>query len=95
MGNTRAICPAYKNHPYGKRFCHLLTSVPEKDMDMKTIYSIRIALLAALWCFGQEKPPREVRINGEGVWIGISRDPATGDYTAASHPGSNSASFGF
>jgi gamma-glutamyltranspeptidase/glutathione hydrolase len=43
----------------------------------------------------REIPPGGVRINGEGVWIGISRDPATGIYTAASHPGSNSASFGF
>ena len=35
------------------------------------------------------------RLKGEGVWVGISRNPATGALEAASHNGNNSAAFAY
>lgn len=46
------------------------------------------------WYF-QEIRPEKARANGEGVWIGVSYDPATKEITAASHTRSNSASVAY
>lgn len=46
------------------------------------------------WYF-QEIPPDKARANGEGVWIGVSYDPAKKEITAASHTRSNSASVAY
>lgn len=38
-----------------------------------------------------ETDPRSARLQGEGIWVGISRDPETGELRAASHNRNNSA----
>ena len=40
----------------------------------------------------REVAPGEERLGGEGVWVGISRDPRTGALRAASHNRSNAVS---
>jgi gamma-glutamyltranspeptidase / glutathione hydrolase len=37
----------------------------------------------------------EVQARGEGVWVAVSRDPETGQLTAASHARSNSAAVAY
>jgi gamma-glutamyltranspeptidase/glutathione hydrolase len=37
----------------------------------------------------------EVRFGGEGLWVGISRDPKTGELRAASHNRNNSAAVAY
>jgi len=39
----------------------------------------------------REYEPNQARFGGEGLWIGISRDPKTGELRAASHNRNNSA----
>ena len=38
----------------------------------------------------QELDPKSARFGGEGLWVAISRDPATGELRAASHNRNNS-----
>jgi gamma-glutamyltranspeptidase / glutathione hydrolase len=46
------------------------------------------------WAY-QEIPLPEVQARGEGVWVAVSRDPETGQLTAASHTRSNSAAVAY
>lgn len=39
----------------------------------------------------EEIDPSAARFGGEGVWVAVSRDPATGKLEAASHNRNNSA----
>ena len=43
----------------------------------------------------REYDPERSRFGGEGVWVGISRDPRTGRLRAASHNRSNSAAVAY
>ena len=43
----------------------------------------------------EEVESERERLKGEGVWVGISRDPATGVLEAASHNRSNSAAVAY
>ncbi len=43
----------------------------------------------------REIDPSEARLAGEGLWVGISRDPVTGRLKAASHNRNNSAAVAF
>lgn len=42
-----------------------------------------------------EIPAQDAVAGGEGNWVGVSRDPLTGELRAASHPRSNSAAFAY
>jgi len=43
----------------------------------------------------EEADGNSARFAGEGVWVGISRDPVTGELEAASHNRNNSAAVAY
>lgn len=49
------------------------------------------AVLDAVGYAYKEVDPTDVRFGGEGLWVGISRNPKTGELRAASHNRNNSA----
>ena len=49
------------------------------------------AVLDAIGYAYEEIDEGNMRFGGEGLWVGISRDPATGQLRAASHNRNNSA----
>jgi gamma-glutamyltranspeptidase/glutathione hydrolase len=50
-----------------------------------------VSVLTELGITYKEYDANEVRFGGEGLWVGISRDPKTGELRAASHNRNNSA----
>ncbi len=53
------------------------------------------AVLEATGYAYQEIDPTQARFSGEGLWVAISRDPATGALRAASHNRNNSAAVAY
>jgi gamma-glutamyltranspeptidase/glutathione hydrolase len=43
----------------------------------------------------EELFPERARFGGEGIWVAITRDPATGELRAASHNRNNSAAVAY
>ena len=65
----------------------LTVMVPKGRFDTRVLESTGYAY--------REVESQQERLKGEGVWVGISRDPATGDLEAASHNRSNSAAVAY
>jgi gamma-glutamyltranspeptidase/glutathione hydrolase len=81
----------------GCRPCFLARAYPKTGMLTVNVPKGRFprAVLDEMGYAYEEFDATQVRFGGEGLWVGISRDPKTGQLRAASHNRNNSAAIAY